>query len=88
MVKNKNGDTFQVPKDDKRYLNGELVHITKNTVTVKDKNNNTFQVPKDDERYLNDELESIEYNEESKRKIGKKPSNHQKGSRNSQYETC
>jgi len=62
VVKDKQGNTFQVSNDDERYLNGELVGITTGNVTVKDKQGNTFKVPIDDKRYLNGELIHITKN--------------------------
>jgi hypothetical protein len=41
-----------VPKNDSRYLSGELVGATKGLATVKDKNGNTFKVSITDPRYL------------------------------------
>ncbi len=55
-VKNKDGLTFKVFIDDERYLNGELVSVSKGQVTVKDKNGNAFNVSINDERYLSGEL--------------------------------
>ena len=62
-VMDKDGNTFQVPKDDPRYLNGELIHVcksqNKNMVIVKDKDGNIYRVSKDDPRYLSGELVPI-----------------------------
>lgn len=55
-VKDKDGNTFCVKKDDPRYISGELVHLATGRVAVKDKDGNCFQVYKDDQRYLNCEL--------------------------------
>jgi len=55
-VKDKNGKTLQVSKDDPRYLSGELISAATGKVTVKDKNGKTIQVSKDDTRYLSGEL--------------------------------
>jgi hypothetical protein len=55
-VKDENGKTFCVHKDDSRYLKGKLVGITKGTVTVKDKNGKNLRIKIDDPRYLSDEL--------------------------------
>jgi hypothetical protein len=58
-VKDKDGNTFNVMKDDPRYLSGELVHITTGVVMVKDKEGNTFSVKKDDPRYLSGALVGV-----------------------------
>lgn len=51
---------FQVPRDDERYLSGELVQCTKGTVMVRE-NARIFRVGLDDPRYLSGELRP--YNE-------------------------
>ena len=56
MVRDKDGNVFQVDKNDHRYINGELESIFKGKVCVKDKDGNTFQVDIDDSRYINREL--------------------------------
>lgn len=55
-VKDKEGKTSIVHKENEKYLSGELVPINKNMVTVRDKENNIFNVSILDERYLNGEL--------------------------------
>jgi hypothetical protein len=55
-VKDKDGNSFNVSKDDPRYLSGELVHITTDSATVKDKDGNAFRVPIYDSRFLSGEL--------------------------------
>lgn len=55
-VRDKDGNCFLVPKDDPRYLSGELSHVAKGLVTVKDKDGNCFDVKKVDPRYLSGEL--------------------------------
>ena len=55
-VKDDTGNTFQVLKNDPRYISGELVGIAKGKVTVKDDKGNTFQVLKNDPRYISGEL--------------------------------
>jgi len=55
-VKDKEGNTLQVTKDDPRYLSGELISVATGKVSVKDKEGNTLQVTKDDPRYLSGEL--------------------------------
>ena len=56
VVVDKNGNTFQVNKDDPRYLSGELISINKGKVIVKDKDGRRFKVNIDDPRYLSGEL--------------------------------
>lgn len=58
-VKNKNGEIFQIPVDDERIKNGELVGITKGIITVQDSNGQHYRVSTDDERFLNGELKSL-----------------------------
>lgn len=58
-VKDKEGNTFSVFLDDKRYLSGELVGVTTGFVNVKDKDGKTYQVSINDERYLSGELLSV-----------------------------
>ena len=58
-VKDEYDNTFQVDKNDKRYLSGELKFIQKDMVVVKDENCEIFSVSVNDERYLRGELKSI-----------------------------
>ena len=58
-VKDKDGNMFDVPIDDERYLSGELVGITKGYNTVKDKNGNTYFCSVDDLRRKTGELVGI-----------------------------
>lgn len=58
-VKDKFGNTFDVNKDDPRYISGELVFIHKGTTTVKDKDGNCFRIKIDDPRYISGELVSV-----------------------------
>ena len=62
-VKDINGNTFQVSKNDPRYLSGELKHIlycvNLNKVIVKDNDGNTLRVDKNDPRYLSGELVGV-----------------------------
>ena len=58
-VKDSLGNTFQVSKDDTRYLSGELVSAIKGNIMVKDSANNIFQISADDPRYLSGELVGI-----------------------------
>lgn len=55
-VKDEAGNTFQVAKDDPRYLSGELVGIASGKILTKNKNGNIIQVSIDDPRYLSGEL--------------------------------
>jgi len=55
-VKDKDGKSYRVNKNDPRYLSGELVGINKNMVIVIDKNNKKFKISKNDPRYLSGEL--------------------------------
>ena len=56
VVKDKDGNVLKVPKDDPRYLSGQLVHPNKGTFTARDKEGNKFRVSKDDPRYLSGQL--------------------------------
>ena len=80
VVKDKDGNVLKVPKDDPRYLSGQLVSVNEGIVTVKDKDGKCFEVSKDDPRYLSGQLVGVN-------KGIKMPKNHQKGSKNSQYGT-
>ncbi len=88
-VKDKEGNTFSINKNDERYLNGELVSTTKGKVMVKDKDNNHYLIDITDPKYLNGELipnwKDKNHKQESKDKIGKASSIHQKGELNSMY---
>lgn len=59
VVKDRNGKTFSVFKDDPRYLSGELVSVFKGFINVKDNKGNIFKVFNDDPRYLSGELVGI-----------------------------
>jgi len=61
IVKDKDGNIIEVSKNDSRYKNGELLHLTTGMVTVKDKDGNTMQVSKDDTRYISGELVGIRH---------------------------
>lgn len=55
-VKDTEGNTFSVSKDDPRYISGEFVLHTTGFAVTKDKNGNIFFVSKDDPRYISGEL--------------------------------
>lgn len=59
VVKDTNGKTLSVSRDDPRYVSGELVSINKGKIVVKDKNGKTFRVSRDDPRYVSGELVGI-----------------------------
>lgn len=59
VVKDSEGNIFQVAGNDPRYLSGELVGHTKGFVIVKDSNSNIFQVSVNDPRYLSGELKHV-----------------------------
>jgi hypothetical protein len=58
-VRDKDGKTLNVYKEDPRWVNGEVEHVTKGLVSVKDDKGNTFKVTVSDERYINGELKHI-----------------------------
>ncbi len=58
-VKDLNGKTLSVYKDDERYLSGKLIPIRKNKISVKDSNGKMYQVNKNDSRYVSGELVPI-----------------------------
>ena len=64
-VSDKDGNTFQVDKNDERYLSGELVSVHVGKMCVRDIHGNIFQVDKNDERYLSGELTSLTKNKVS-----------------------
>ena len=55
-VKDKDGNTFSVDKNDPRYLSGELISINANMTTMIDKDGNKIKISTDDPRYLSGEL--------------------------------
>lgn len=55
-VRDKDGNCFDVKKNDPRYISGELVSISKNKVVVKDKFGKIFKVSVTDPRYISGEL--------------------------------
>lgn len=59
VVVDKEGNKFQVNKNDRRYISGELQGHAKGMVTTKDKNGNKYYISINDERYLSGELMNI-----------------------------
>lgn len=94
-VKDKDGNCFDIPLNDSRYLSGELNGVNKGYITVKDSTNNKFyRILKNDPRYLSGELKYMLtfYNTDIQRinhvKEIYKKIKHQQGEKNSQYGTC
>lgn len=59
-VRDKNGNTFNVSKEDPRYISGELISALKGQITVYDEKTDTcFNVYKDDPRYITGELKHM-----------------------------
>jgi len=88
-VRDKRGKCFRVDKNDSRYLSGELKSVTYERITVKDKDGNTSSVSIYDSRYKSGELKPVwcgkKHTHETKKKISKASSIHQKGKLNSMY---
>ncbi len=56
-VKDTDGNIFRINKDDQRWLNGQVIGITKGKFAVKDlKTGKTFQIDKNDQRWINKQL--------------------------------
>ena len=55
-VKDKDGNSFFVQKDDIRLCTGQAEVWSKNTVNVRDNNNNTMRISVFDERYINGQV--------------------------------
>jgi len=68
-VKDSNGITYSVCKDDPKYLSGELVGIAKGMISVKDSSGNKFLVSKNDPRYLSGELVGVAKGSRYKQKV-------------------
>jgi hypothetical protein len=56
VVRDKDGNTFQVSINDERYKSGDLVHIANGYVSVVDKEGNNIKVSINDPRYLSGDL--------------------------------
>ncbi len=97
VVKDKDGNTLMVNREDSRYLSGEFISHIKGIkrqtgkVVVKDRNGNTFQVDRNDPRYLSGEFKHIlvgyKMNEIQLAKISEASKINQSGSSNSQFGT-
>ncbi len=59
VVRDKDGNIFQVSIDDERYLSGELNGVNKNYVVIRDKSGTIFRVDINDERYKSGDLVHI-----------------------------
>lgn len=92
-VKDKNNNFYLVAIDDPRYISGELVSVMCGLVHTKDKNGKIYTVSVTDPRYLSGELYPLytgtRWSDESKEKLKKifAEKQHQKGEKNSQYNT-
>lgn len=92
-VRDHNGNTTTVSKNDFRYLSGELVPIAKGKnkgkVIVKDLQGKVFTVNAEDPKYLSGQLLPVwlgrAHKQESKDKIGKANSINLKGEKNPNY---
>ena len=94
LVKDKDDNYFRINKNDPKYLSGELTSYMTGKVHVKDKNGKIFTINTDDPRYLNGELVPLytgtKWSDKSKENLKKvfAEKQHQKGEKNSQYNTC
>ena len=96
IVKDKNGNTYMIDKDDPRYLSGELVPTATGNICVKDKNGKFYYIDPNDSRYLSGKLVKYSFwtgrhhknDTIIKMKSTHKKNNHQKGNKNSQFGTC
>ena len=82
VVKDKEGNTFQVDINDTRLKSGELTGHTKGMVPVKDKYGNNFQVPVNDPRYLSGSLVHVAVGKTLSDNHKKKISDKTKGGKN------
>jgi len=72
-VKDKNGNSFLIRRDDPMYLSGIVKHVTTGRFTAIDKEGNKISIYRDDPRYLSGELVA-----ESKGKVMVKDKNGKK----------
>lgn len=87
-VKDKNGNTFMVHKDDPRYLNGELVFVlkrNKNTKKQKDAASKTMKKLHENGKIKIPDWTGKKHTEESKEQMRKSHIGKQSGSKNSQF---
>ena len=61
-VRNKDGECFDVSKDDPRYISGELIPATKGRVVVRNKEGICISIDKNDPRYISGELTIVSKN--------------------------
>jgi hypothetical protein len=92
IVKDKDGNTFKVDRDDPRYMSGELICNAKDTVLVKNINDpeDRIRISKDDPRYNTTYIpysKGTKASEETKKKLSKTliESGIRKGKNNSMY---
>ena len=58
-IRDENGNTYRVDKNDSNYLSGKYKFIHCNKVLVKDQNNKKFKIDKDDPRYASGMYKSV-----------------------------
>lgn len=98
LAKDSYGNIYRITNEDPRYLSGKLVGITKNMVSVIDKDGNKLFISSEEyynnPKYKTGELKTIWTGRKHKQstiekmKETFKKTGHQKGSKNSGYNTC
>jgi hypothetical protein len=68
-VKDSDGNTMRVDKNDPRYLSGELIGVATGMIAVKTPTGESLLVPKDDPRYLSGELVGVNKGRKFKQKV-------------------